>query len=45
MNRDYKITTNANKIKKKIRNISSEEQKEINKYVNIHSKRFKENLY
>ena len=45
LNRDYKFTTNANKIKKKIRNISSEEQKEINKYVNIHSKRFKENLY
>ncbi len=45
LNRDYKFTTNVDKVEKKIRDISSEEQKEINKYVNIHSKRFKENLY
>jgi hypothetical protein len=45
LNRSYIFNNYTDKIKKKKRVTSSENEKEINKYVNSHSKRFKKNLY
>ena len=45
LNRDYKSTTNENKIRKKKEVVGNKDEEEINKYVNTHSKRLKENLY
>ena len=45
LNRSYIFNDDIEKIKKKKRVISSENEKEINKYVNAHLKRFEKNLY